>query len=324
MAQPLNSKRRSLPLPDWRSGLPEDLFESIGQHLASGHDAASFRSACSPWRAAVPFATFGPLLLLPFDLDSDRVGFYCVLEKKVLSKMLPDVRGKAACGSLCGWLALMDEATFMTLLNPFAGARAPRVELLPAGEHVAAASSSERMSRVHDRWVLHPTNGYGDADAAGRAIKLEGTRDMFFREIVHSASPDAAGHEFVAMGMLGCSMEVAFCRVRVDNAWTLLDTKLEFSVGSIVHYQDKFLAIDCTGEIFVCSSNATGATPTATLLPLLLGLSADRFMRALPHYYGVELHNFNPNSITLVAIFVAVYEWYLGIAPHWELWLHLF
>ena len=28
-----------------------------------------------------------------------------------------------------------------------------------------------------------------------------------------------------------------------------------------------------------------------------LGLSAERFMQALPHYYGVELHNFNPNSI---------------------------
>jgi hypothetical protein len=26
-------------------------------------------------------------------------------------------------------------------------------------------------------------------------------------------------------------------------------------------------------------------------------VSASRFMRALPHYYGVELHNFNPNSI---------------------------
>ena len=126
MAQPPNPKRRSLPLPDWRSGLPEDLLESIGQRLASGHDAASFRSACSPWRAAIPLATFGPLLLLPFDLDSDRVGFYCVPEKKVLSKTLPDVRGKVACGSSCGWLALMDEAASVTLLNPFAGARASR------------------------------------------------------------------------------------------------------------------------------------------------------------------------------------------------------
>ena len=55
-----------------------------------------------------------------------------------------------------------------------------------------------------------------------------------------------------------------------------------------------------------------------------LSVPADRFMRALPHYYGVELHNFNSNSIAQVAIFVAVCEGYLGIAPHWELWLHLF
>ena len=55
-----------------------------------------------------------------------------------------------------------------------------------------------------------------------------------------------------------------------------------------------------------------------------LVLPADRFMWALPHYYGVELHNFNPNSIVQAAIFVAVYEGCLGIAPHWELWLHLF
>ena len=55
-----------------------------------------------------------------------------------------------------------------------------------------------------------------------------------------------------------------------------------------------------------------------------LGLPVDRLMRALPHYYGVELHNFSPNSIAQAAIFIAVCEGYLGIAPHWELWLHLF
>ena len=55
-----------------------------------------------------------------------------------------------------------------------------------------------------------------------------------------------------------------------------------------------------------------------------LGVPADRFMRALPHYYGVELHNFNPNSIAQVAIFIAICEGYLGIIPYWELWLHLF
>ena len=53
------------------------------------------------------------------------------------------------------------------------------------------------------------------------------------------------------------------------------------------------------------------------------GSPVDNFMRALPHYYGVELHNFNPNSIVQAAIFVAVCEGYLGIAPR-KLWLHLF
>jgi hypothetical protein len=47
------------------------------------------------------------------------------------------------------------------------------------------------------------------------------------------------------------------------------------------------------------------------------GVSASRFMRALLHHYGVELHNFNPNSIAQAAIFVAVCEGFLGIDPHW-------
>jgi hypothetical protein len=54
------------------------------------------------------------------------------------------------------------------------------------------------------------------------------------------------------------------------------------------------------------------------------GLPASRFMRALLHYYGVELHNLNPNSIAQAAIFAAVCEGFLGIDPHWDLWTHLF
>jgi hypothetical protein len=45
------------------------------------------------------------------------------------------------------------------------------------------------------------------------------------------------------------------------------------------------------------------------------GVPASRFMRALLHYYGVELHNFNPNSIAQAAIFTAVCEGFLGIDP---------
>jgi hypothetical protein len=54
------------------------------------------------------------------------------------------------------------------------------------------------------------------------------------------------------------------------------------------------------------------------------GMPASHFMRVLPHYYGVELHNFNPNSIAQAAIFAAVCEGFLGIDPHWDLCTHLF
>jgi hypothetical protein len=48
------------------------------------------------------------------------------------------------------------------------------------------------------------------------------------------------------------------------------------------------------------------------------GVPASRFMRALLHHYGVELH------IAQAAIFAAVCEGFLGIDPHWDLWTHLF
>jgi hypothetical protein len=47
-------------------------------------------------------------------------------------------------------------------------------------------------------------------------------------------------------------------------------------------------------------------------------------MWALLHYYKVELHHLAPNSISQAAIFMAVCEGYLGMEPHWNLWLHLF
>jgi hypothetical protein len=51
---------------------------------------------------------------------------------------------------------------------------------------------------------------------------------------------------------------------------------------------------------------------------------ASHFMQVLLQYYEVELHNYNSNSIAQVAIFVTVCEGYLGIDPHWDLWIHLF
>ena len=34
--------------------------------------------------------------------------------------------------------------------------------------------------------------------------------------------------------------------------------------------------------------------------------------------------NTSPNAITTAAVFAAVCEGYLGMMPHWDLWLHLY
>jgi hypothetical protein len=51
---------------------------------------------------------------------------------------------------------------------------------------------------------------------------------------------------------------------------------------------------------------------------------ASRFMQALCHQYGVELHNFAPNAISQAATFVGICEGFLGIPVNWDLWVHLF
>jgi hypothetical protein len=47
-----------------------------------------------------------------------------------------------------------------------------------------------------------------------------------------------------------------------------------------------------------------------------LGMPLSRFMRALLHYYKVELHHLAPNSISQAAIFAAACEGYLEMEPH--------
>jgi hypothetical protein len=51
---------------------------------------------------------------------------------------------------------------------------------------------------------------------------------------------------------------------------------------------------------------------------------ASRFMRALCHHYGVELHNFAPNANSQAATFVGVCKGFLGIPVNWDLWVHHF
>jgi hypothetical protein len=47
-----------------------------------------------------------------------------------------------------------------------------------------------------------------------------------------------------------------------------------------------------------------------------LGMPPSQFMRALLHYYRLELHHLAPNSVSQATIFAVVCEEYLGMEPH--------
>jgi hypothetical protein len=54
------------------------------------------------------------------------------------------------------------------------------------------------------------------------------------------------------------------------------------------------------------------------------GIPAGDFLRGLLHFYHIELVHLAPNSITIIATFIHLYEAYLSIAPHFHLWHHFF
>ena len=54
------------------------------------------------------------------------------------------------------------------------------------------------------------------------------------------------------------------------------------------------------------------------------GLPAGAFFRDLLEFYGIEQHQLNPNTVLQLSIFIYLCEGFLGIAPHFNLFRHLF
>ncbi|CAM0953074.1 unnamed protein product [Alopecurus aequalis] len=254
-AQPSRRSRRlQAQKQDWSTVLPLELWEHISKRLPSGRrDAANFRSTCRLWRAALPFTKFAPVLMLQVHGESrdGATAFYRPTDGEAFTKNLPALHGRVVCGSSHGWLALVDEAACLTLLNPFTGAT------------VALPRTDGRFSflfwrfLVDGRWVTQSPLG-----GAAREIKLAEMRKLFITEVVLSSPADSG--DCIAIALLRGSWNVAYCRVGVDASWKLLNTKLMHQVSSVVQCRNRFLAISCTGQVSIC--NLFGATPTARLV----------------------------------------------------------
>ena len=53
-------------------------------------------------------------------------------------------------------------------------------------------------------------------------------------------------------------------------------------------------------------------------------MPAHRFLREILHHFKVALHELAPNGLQQVAVFVALCEGFLGIDPHFDLFLYFF
>jgi hypothetical protein len=48
------------------------------------------------------------------------------------------------------------------------------------------------------------------------------------------------------------------------------------------------------------------------------------FLQKLCDYYRVSICNLHPNSVLAVSVFITLYESYIGIQPHFNLWRHFY
>ena len=83
--------------------------------------------------------------------------------------------------------------------------------------------------------------------------------------------------------------------------------------GWICCYGEEFPTEDRTETVVFRSFYKKGFTlPAGAIFPGLL------------HFYGLEVTHLKTNSIAQIAIFMHLCEGYLGIAPHFNLWLALY
>ncbi|KAJ3691214.1 hypothetical protein LUZ61_020378 [Rhynchospora tenuis] len=234
--------------------MPDELLTSISKLLISPIDLTTFRSICDSWRAATPGLRFPPLLMFPFDSHQMTLEFYNLCDKTRITLHLPEAHNKVICGSSHGYLSLMDETGAVSLLNPFTKFL---IELPPVDERIASTLFKE-VTKQNGLWMIRSA-----LDLVLTPLTKSKLTEVFFKDIILLSPSKFDGDDFVAIGMLGCSDEIAFCK-KGDQTWTILDTKLSCNIISIACYRDKIYVIDFVGEMSMChiSSNAT-----ATLLP---------------------------------------------------------
>jgi hypothetical protein len=83
-------------------------------------------------------------------------------------------------------------------------------------------------------------------------------------------------------------------------------------------------------ELLVPGNEVEPRPPTRYMVSFLayhvrgFAMPAHKFLREILHHFDLELHALAPNSLQLIANFIAICEGYLGIDPDFELFKYLF
>jgi hypothetical protein len=86
-------------------------------------------------------------------------------------------------------------------------------------------------------------------------------------------------------------------------------------------------------ELVTCHAPEDPASPTSvegsvvaftTFYERGSSVPSHQFLHSLLQYCGLELHNLTPLGILHITTFVTLCEAFIGINPHFDLWMHFF
>jgi hypothetical protein len=78
------------------------------------------------------------------------------------------------------------------------------------------------------------------------------------------------------------------------------------------------------GDLYPMEKNPDEVPMFARFVERGLAHPASDFFKGLLKYYGIEYFNLNPNGIFYVSVFVHFCEAFVGIKPHWALFIKFF
>ncbi|XP_074580703.1 putative F-box protein At5g55150 [Curcuma longa] len=219
---------------DW-SLLPLDLLRKLGEMLHIPHRIV-FRTVCKSWCSALPSIVFPyPWLLLPAEQIDDSCTFLSLpSDNEHCSSFkfspVPPLHGMRYAGSNTGWVAIVDLAFNISLLNPLTGAQIhlpsflpiPRIEPLPNC----------------GGYLCH--NPHDNSDSY--LFEYETCRDYFINKVVFSSNPTP--NNYMAM-VIRHEYPTAYTKAGISK-WISLD----IPVLDIIYHDGLFYALRCVSEVY--------------------------------------------------------------------------